>query len=52
MYFTSLKADGFRNLNGIDIPFSEKFLFFLGENGSGKTSVLEALYFLSHAKSF
>jgi len=52
MYFTSLKADGFRNLKSVDLSFSEQFMFFLGENGSGKTSVLEALYFLSHAKSF
>jgi DNA replication and repair protein RecF len=52
MFFSGLRAEGFRNLADIDIAFPEKFQCFLGENGSGKTSVLEALYYLSHAKSF
>lgn len=52
MFFAGLRAEGFRNLAEVDIAFPEKFQCFLGENGSGKTSVLEALYYLSHAKSF
>jgi DNA replication and repair protein RecF len=52
MSFASLKCSGFRNLNDVDIDFSEKFVVFTGPNGSGKTSLLEALYFLTHSRSF
>lgn len=52
MFFSSLRAEGFRNLREIEVSFPEKFQCFIGENGSGKTSILEALYYLSHAKSF
>jgi len=40
----------FRNLHEIVINI-KKFNLIFGENNQGKTSVLEAIYFLSHAKS-
>ncbi len=42
----------FRNLRAIELKLSSGFNFFLGDNGSGKTSILEAVYFLTHGRSF
>nr|WP_086937696.1 DNA replication/repair protein RecF [Thaumasiovibrio occultus] len=42
----------FRNLAEGDLSFSEGFNFLVGANGSGKTSVLEAIHFLGHGRSF
>jgi DNA replication and repair protein RecF len=47
-----LSVQAFRNLTAVDCHFDAKFNFFCGNNGSGKTSLLEALYYLGHAKSF
>ena len=41
-----------RCLSRVDLNFSSGFNVFFGENGSGKTSLLEAIYFLCSAKSF
>jgi len=47
-----LEINGFRNLNGFAITFvPEKNLIF-GANGSGKTSIIEALFLLGFGKSF
>ncbi len=43
----------FRNLTRVKIePLSEGFNLLYGDNGSGKTSVLEAIYYLSLGRSF
>lgn len=42
----------FRNLKDKNILFSPKFNLFIGKNGQGKTSVLEAIYFSATGKSF
>ena len=42
----------FRNIESFDAEFSEGFNFLVGGNGSGKTSLLEAIYFLGHGRSF
>ena len=42
----------FRNLQEVKVALEPRFNFFLGANGSGKTSLLEAFYFLSSARSF
>lgn len=52
MRFSHLKLDGFRNLAKTELDFNNKFTVIFGENASGKTSLLEALYFITHAKSF
>jgi len=42
----------FRNFLSLDASTDFKDLFFIGENGQGKTNLLEAVYFLSYASSF
>lgn len=42
----------FRNLCDGNIQFSPRFNLFLGKNGQGKTSILEAIYFSATGKSF
>jgi len=48
----SLTAVGFRNLEITDFKPSASTTILVGENGQGKTNILEAIYFLSYAKPF
>jgi len=41
-----------RNLNDVSIDLSPKINFFYGDNGSGKTSILEAISLLGMGRSF
>ena len=53
MSFIRLDISSFRNLGSVSIdPISSGFNFFYGNNGSGKTSILEAIYYLSRGRSF
>lgn len=52
MTINSLTIQNFRNLTSINIELHPHFNVFIGENGAGKTSILEALYFLSFGRSF
>ncbi len=52
MIFTSLTLEGFRNLAAQSLTFHPQFNLIIGANGSGKTSLLEALYFVAQVKSF
>jgi DNA replication and repair protein RecF len=52
MRLSALTIFNFRNLEYIDLNFAKPFSCFIGENGSGKTSILEAVYFLGHGRSF
>jgi len=47
-----LQVDGFRNLQSVSFEPSSQFNIFYGENGAGKTSMLEAIYYLGLARSF
>ncbi|STI79056.1 DNA replication and repair protein [Escherichia coli] len=42
----------FRNIETADLALSPGFNFLVGANGSGKTSVLEAIYTLGHGRAF
>jgi DNA replication and repair protein RecF len=48
----SLSITNFRNLTSVNIKPSSSFNVFYGDNGAGKTSFLEAIYFLGLGKSF
>lgn len=47
-----LNINSFRNLQTVQITPSEKINYIIGKNGSGKTSVLEAIYVLGRGRSF
>ncbi|MCL9782968.1 DNA replication/repair protein RecF [Vibrio sp. S4M6] len=52
MPLSRLIVKQFRNIKACDIDLSPGFNFLIGPNGSGKTSVLEAIYLLGHGRSF
>lgn len=52
MILTELKIHHLRNISSIHIKLNSRFNFIVGPNGSGKTSILEALYLLSCGRSF
>jgi len=52
MSVVKLVTQNFRNLQPEAIVFHPELNFFVGDNGSGKSSLLEALFFLGHGKSF
>src|SRR3989339_567253 len=48
----NLITRNFRNLHPVNINFSERINCIFGDNGNGKTNILEAIYFLINKKSF
>lgn len=46
-----LNLKHFRNHQAIDLKFDQPFVYIHGANGSGKTSILESIYFLATTKS-
>ena len=52
MYLQNLHIVNFKNYEEADIQFSPKLNCFLGENGSGKTNLLDAIFYLAFCKSF
>lgn len=51
MVVRSVRISGFRNLSSLALEFHPGRNLLFGNNGSGKTSVLEALFFLAFGKS-
>ena len=52
MPFLSLSVTNFRNLDDKSIDLLSKEVFFVGENGQGKSNLLEALYISAYGSSF
>ena len=52
MILTKLKLNNFRNYQNLEINFTNGVNYILGENASGKTNLVEAIYFLSITRSF
>lgn len=52
MALALLQLSGFRNIESASVQFSPQLNIIYGENGSGKTSLLEAIYLLAHGRSF
>lgn len=48
----AISIENFRNLQKTRLDFSETVNIIVGDNGQGKTNLLEAIYLLSHGKSF
>ncbi len=51
MRVQSLELKNFRNYEQLTLDLAPGKTIFLGANGQGKTNLLEAVYFLSHARS-
>jgi len=52
MKLKKLKLGSFRNLKNVELEPGEKFNVFHGNNGQGKTNLLESIYLLATMKSF
>ena len=52
MEITSLKLINFRNFNRLELNFSNKKNIIIGDNGVGKTNIVEAIFVLALTKSF
>ncbi|HHL31418.1 MAG TPA: DNA replication/repair protein RecF [Oceanospirillales bacterium] len=52
MFITKLRIHDFRNIKNKEYCFNKNINIFYGKNGVGKTSILEAIQFLSSGKSF
>jgi len=51
MYLEKLTLTNFKNYFSANMLFSEKINFFSGDNGVGKTNILDAIYYLAFTKS-
>jgi DNA replication and repair protein RecF len=51
MHLKSLSLVNFKNYEQVDIPLSRKINCFVGENGVGKTNILDAVHYLALCKS-
>lgn len=52
MHLRELRIENLRILANVDLALSPGWNVFVGANGAGKTSVLEAVFQLSHGRSF
>lgn len=52
MYLQKLSLVNFKNIDTQTFDFEKKINCFVGNNGIGKTNVLDAIYYLSFAKSY
>ena len=52
MYLEKISLLNFKNFESQTFDFQEKINCFVGKNGVGKTNVLDAIYYLSFAKSY
>jgi DNA replication and repair protein RecF len=52
MHIKELQAKSFRNYSRLHITFSPGINFIIGNNGAGKTNIIEAISILSNIKSF
>ena len=52
MKITNLKLTNFRNYEKLNLHFSNYKNIIIGNNGLGKTNIVEAIYYLSITKSF
>ncbi|WP_397446799.1 DNA replication/repair protein RecF [Polaribacter sp. R77954] len=52
MYLQKISLVNFKNIASQSFDFQEKINCFVGNNGIGKTNVLDAIYYLSFTKSY
>lgn len=52
MHIKELSVINFKNLEQVELKFSPKLNCFIGNNGVGKTNLLDGIYYLSFCKSY
>lgn len=52
MHLKNLQLLNFKNYAEVDVDFSSHINCFLGDNGGGKTNLLDAIFYLAFCKSF
>ncbi|MFC6276497.1 DNA replication/repair protein RecF [Psittacicella hinzii] len=52
MFIKQLNLVNFRNIDNLTLKPGRKLNFVTGHNGAGKTSILEAIFLVSHQRSF
>ncbi len=52
MYLKSLQLNDFKNYHEAELDFTDKINCFSGNNGAGKTNLLDAIHYLSFCKSY
>jgi DNA replication and repair protein RecF len=52
VYLHRLRIDNLRVIEHLELDLAPHWNLFIGANGAGKTSILEAAFLLSHARSF
>ncbi len=52
MIIKSLALSNFRNFDSADIIFNDRLNIIIGNNGQGKTNIIEAIYLLTEGESF
>ncbi|MCX8014558.1 MAG: AAA family ATPase, partial [candidate division WOR-3 bacterium] len=52
MWLKQIKFEGIRNLEAAELSFDRTANYFIGDNGAGKTSLLEAIHLLAVGRSF
>ena len=52
MHLKNLQLHQFKNHTQSQFTFTEKVICFVGDNGAGKTNILDAIHYLSQTKSY
>lgn len=52
MHLTELRIESLRVIGQLRLELPDRWSAFVGPNGAGKTSILEAVFMLSHGRSF
>lgn len=52
MYIQELSLVNFKNIEHAELKFTDSLNCFIGNNGAGKTNLMDAIYYLSFCKSF
>tara|TARA_B100000902_G_scaffold325080_1_gene319535 strand:+ start:266 stop:1366 length:1101 start_codon:yes stop_codon:yes gene_type:complete len=52
MFLNSLKIDNYKNLKNVKLKFTKKINCFIGNNGIGKTNIIDSIYHLAFTKSY
>ena len=52
LFLKELHSTNFKNLDSLDLHFDSKYVCFAGNNGAGKTNLLDAIHYLAMGKSY